>query len=97
VSATHFGTLALVIIGIALGVFLLTSVGRAVRRGGGRGGAAEGEVTDDPGDDPETVSFPAEAATAVSAADSVGAEPPDHQELKEPDEHASAPGRADRR
>ncbi|MDR0344319.1 MAG: DUF6049 family protein [Nocardiopsaceae bacterium] len=33
VSATHFGSLALVIIGIALGVFLLTSVGRAIRRG----------------------------------------------------------------
>ncbi|MBO0773117.1 MAG: hypothetical protein J2P35_16805, partial [Actinobacteria bacterium] len=33
VSATHFGSLALVIIGIALGVFLVTSVGRAIRRG----------------------------------------------------------------
>ena len=35
VQATHFGTLALYIIGIALAVFLLASVRRALRRGRG--------------------------------------------------------------
>src|SRR5208282_5629839 len=33
IQATHYGTLALVIIGAALGIFVLTSVTRAVRRG----------------------------------------------------------------
>ena len=32
IQATHYGTLALVIIGTALGIFVLTSVTRAVRR-----------------------------------------------------------------
>jgi Family of unknown function (DUF6049) len=35
VQATHYGTLALVIIAAALGVFMLTSAARAVRRGRG--------------------------------------------------------------
>ena len=38
IQATHYGTLALVIIGTALGVFVLTAVTRAVRRGGRRPG-----------------------------------------------------------
>jgi hypothetical protein len=43
VEATHFGTMAIVIIGIALAVFVITAIGRAIRRGirqpGGEGGA----------------------------------------------------------
>jgi Family of unknown function (DUF6049) len=59
VDATHFGTLALVIIGIAVGVFVLTAAGRAFRRGGGRGGAAAdghggGPADDADGPDPAT-------------------------------------------
>jgi hypothetical protein len=47
VEATHFGTMAIVIIGIALAVFVITAIGRAIRRGtrqpgGGDGGGAEG-------------------------------------------------------
>src|SRR5262249_30991950 len=45
VEATHFGTMAIVIIGIALAVFVLTAAGRAIRRGrrqaGGDGDARE--------------------------------------------------------
>ena len=33
VEATHFGTMAIVIIGIALAVFVITAIGRAIRRG----------------------------------------------------------------
>ena len=33
VDATHFGTTALVIIAVAIGVFVITSVARAIRRG----------------------------------------------------------------
>jgi hypothetical protein len=50
VEATHFGTMAIVIIGIALAVFVITAIGRAIRRGirqpggggdeGGAGGTA---------------------------------------------------------
>jgi hypothetical protein len=53
VEATHFGTMAIVIIGIALAVFVITAIGRAIRRGirppgGGEGGA--GGTAGPPGD-----------------------------------------------
>ena len=62
VEATHFGTMAIVIIGIALAVFVITAIGRAIRRGtrqpgGGDGGGAEG--------------------TAAAAADGDGSAAPD--------------------
>lgn len=99
VSATHFGSLALVIIGIALGVFLLTSVGRAIRRG--RPDAEEdadglepgetGEVseqwkvkeTGNSGNSAETTTSPADSATAGEGADNVDAEPPDYPQHPE--------------
>lgn len=96
VTATHFGTLALVIIGIAFGVFVLTSIGRAVRRGGGRpepGGT--GEETGDTGEPGASAPNP---ATEPGGPDTVGAEQPDHERApEEADEHASARGWADPR
>ena len=35
VDATHFGTTALVIVAIAIAVFVVTAIARAIRRGGG--------------------------------------------------------------
>lgn len=107
VEATRFGTLALVIIGIAFGVFVLTSVGRAIRRGrdsdpadlavGGvdmgpagtdPGGAA---ATGGPGEDlrnrPNPPDWPGGPATVGTVQD--------ERQPEEPDEHASARGRAE--
>jgi hypothetical protein len=92
VVATHFGTLAIVIISIALVVFVLTATARAIRRDKPQdnGSAAEAEELDampstrDPasaGDEPDTV--------ITRGVD-------DRQPAKEADEHASTPGAADR-
>jgi hypothetical protein len=135
VEATHFGTMAIVIIGIALAVFVITAIGRAIRRGtrqpsgGGDGGGADGSAVaagDGPtvaagdgaaaaaGDGPavatgdgtapaedgatETGSTEPDPANTGPEADSVEREqagrPP---AAKEPDEHASTPGWAERR
>lgn len=53
VQATHFGTFALVILAAALGVFMITSAGRAIRRGRTSGPATEDQVNGSapPGDD----------------------------------------------
>jgi hypothetical protein len=83
VEATHFGTMAIVIIGIALAVFVITAIGRAIRRGtrqpggdgeGGAGGtaaaAADGDGTAAPaGDGDET------AAAEDGAAETSPTEP----------------------
>jgi Family of unknown function (DUF6049) len=45
VKTTHFGTFALVILAAALGIFMITSAGRAVRRG--RTPGTDGEDSDD--------------------------------------------------
>ncbi|MGE5132147.1 MAG: DUF6049 family protein [Gemmatimonadota bacterium] len=92
VAATQFGTLALVIIGIAFGVFVLTSIGRAIRRGGGRaedGLAGDGaESPADTGGDAPSHPIPAGAA---GGPDTVGAERVDRELApEESDEHASA-------
>jgi hypothetical protein len=57
VEATHFGTMAIVIIGIALAVFVITAIGRAIRRGikqpgggGGEGGTDGTAAGDGDGD-----------------------------------------------
>jgi uncharacterized protein DUF6049 len=53
VEATHFGTMAIVIIGIALAVFVITAIGRAIRRGirqpggGGDEGGTDGTAAGD--------------------------------------------------
>jgi hypothetical protein len=95
VDATHFGTLALVIIGIAVGVFVLTAAGRAFRRGGGpQGGApASGDEGGGPVDDANS----RDPAGGPSEPDSVGRKPAEHDDTpEEPDEYASIRGWADR-
>jgi hypothetical protein len=96
VEATHFGTMAIVIIGIALGVFVITAAARAIRRGmrspagdGGAGGAGEAQGTSPTGPDPAYTGPEADTVEPEQAGPSPAA--------KEPDEHASTPGWAERR
>ncbi len=99
VQATHFGTLALVIIGIAFGVFVLTSIGRAVRRGGGRPGETDPdagpETAGDTGED--ALSHPIPASESAGPATVGTGRQDDERAPEEPDEHASARGRAEPR
>lgn len=84
VHATRFGTLALVIVAVALGVFVLTLSGRAFRRS--RQERARGDTTSsDTRDD-------------KPAAGSVVSDEPTHadQPPEDPDEYADARGRARR-
>ena len=125
VEATHFGTMAIVIIGIALAVFVITAIGRAIRRGtrqpggGGDGGGAGGTAAPagdgdgtavaagaGDGDGPATAGGGAartgptgqDPAYAGPEADTVERERAGRSPAaKEPDEHASTPGRAERR
>lgn len=94
VDATHFGTTALVIVAIAIAVFVVTAIARAIRRGGGAMGALlSPRRSPGPGQDAngsEPTGSPGETDTVVS-------EPArDHRTPEEPDEYASAPGRVDR-
>jgi Family of unknown function (DUF6049) len=93
VDATHFGTTAMVIVAIALAVFLVTAIARAIRRGGARGAFLSSRPRPDPGQDAngaEPTGSPGETDTVVS-------EPArDHDTPEEPDEYASAPGWVDR-
>ncbi len=92
VEATHFGTMAIVIIGIALAVFVLTAAGRAFRGGRGQAGG-EG----DPGDAQEVGLTGPDPAYDGPQADTVEPEAGQPQAAKEPDEHASTPGWAESR
>jgi hypothetical protein len=104
VDATHFGTLALVIVGIAGAVIAATAAGRAFRRGGAPqgevepggvepGGAAE---PGDPDDGPADTNDP-DPASGHSETDNVMRGPDEHDDTpEEPDEYASTPGRAER-
>ena len=105
VQATHFGTLALVIISAALGVFVLTSVRRAFTRGRGEQLApGAGGPAADAGEPAADAGGPAAGADTrdppglAERADNVV---PDRTDAKhppeDPDEYASAPGRTDRR
>jgi len=92
VQATHFGTLALVIIGAALGVFVLTSARRAIARGRGeQPGPGGGEPASGGADTPDPPGL-AERADNVVTDRADDKHPPE-----DPDEYASAPGRTDRR
>ena len=130
VEATHFGTMAIVIIGIALAVFVITAIGRAIRRGirqpgGGDGGGAEGTAAAAADGDGQrrrrdgdgtarTADADGTAAAEDGAAETGPTEPdpaytgPEADTVereragrppaaKEPDEHASTPGWAERR
>jgi hypothetical protein len=93
VTATHFGTLAIVIISVALVVFVLSAAARAIRRGGPQDGGAGAEAA---GLDP--MPSPRDPASGDDEPGSVGAGTADErQPAEEDDEHATAPGGADRR
>src|SRR5215472_16409703 len=91
VTATHFGTLAIVIISVALVVFVLSAATRAIRRGGPQDGGAGAEDLDPMPSAPD----PAKEGGEPGSVGSGTAEEP--QPAREDDEHATAPGRADRR
>ena len=89
VQATHFGTLAIVIIGAALGVFMLASVRRAFTRGRGE---PPGPPADSQGTGPASPEPPGQAERADNVvADQADDDPP----AEDPDEYASTPGRTD--
>jgi hypothetical protein len=85
-----------VIIGIALGVFVITAAARAIRRGmrspvgdGGAGEAGKAQRAVPTGPDPAYTGPEADTVEPEQAGRSPAA--------KEPDEHASTPGWAERR
>jgi hypothetical protein len=89
VQATHFGTLAIVIIGAALGVFMLASVRRAFTRGRGEQDGPEPGSGDG---GPASQEPPGQAERADNVvADQADDDPP----AEDPDEYASTPGRTD--
>jgi hypothetical protein len=94
VDSTHFGTTAMVIVAIAIAVFVVTAIARAIRRGGGiRGAFLPSQQSPDPGQDANG----AEPSGSPGETDTVVSEPArDHDTPEEPDEYASAPGRVDR-
>ena len=93
VTATHFGTLAIVIISVALVVFVLSAAGRAIRRGGPQDGTAGAEA-----EELDPMPSPRDPASGGDEPGSVGSGTADErQPAKEDDEHATAPGGADRR
>ena len=93
VQATHYGTLALVIIAAALGVFLLTSGARALRRrrAAARTPATSGPEAAAPGlqTGPQQKADNVESGRGESRGTAVSDAPEDA------DEYARAPGRAD--
>jgi hypothetical protein len=102
VQATHYGTLALVIIAAALGVFMLTSATRAIRRG--RGAAAPPPPATGPapapdreaGSDLPAAPGPPPKADNVESGRAQARGPADADDLEDADEYARAPGRPDR-
>jgi Family of unknown function (DUF6049) len=94
VDSTHFGTTAMVIVAIAIAVFVVTAIARAIRRGGGiRDAFLPSQQRPDPGQDANG----AEPSGSPGETDTVVSEPArDHDTPEEPDEYASAPGRVDR-
>ncbi len=93
VDATHFGTTAMVIVAIAIAVFVVTAIARAIRRGGASGAFLSPRQSPGPGQDANG----AERAGSPAGTDTVVSEPDrDHDTPEEPDEYASAPGRVDR-
>jgi len=83
VHATRFGRLALIVMAVALGVFVLTAAVRAVRRSRRGGEQTGGHASDPPGT--------AIAGSVGSGDDLANEEPPE-----DPDEYADARGRARR-
>jgi Family of unknown function (DUF6049) len=96
VRATHYGTLALVIIAAALAVFMLTSATRAFRRGrnspttdpGAPGAGPPGAESRDLADAPQSDSVVTDRASRPGAGED--------DDPEDTDEYARAPRRADR-
>jgi hypothetical protein len=100
VQATHFGTLALTVLAAALGVFVITSAARAVRRG--RAPSAPGPQP--PADQGAPAVTDAGGHEQPDGTDSVGRDRAqsgeagnDHVLTEDADEYAPVPGWADRR
>ena len=93
VTATHFGTLAIVIITVALVVFVFSAAARAIRRGGPAEGGTGPEA-----EELDPMPSPGDPASGEDEPGSVGPGTADeHRPAEEDDEHATAPGGADRR
>ena len=94
VDATHFGTTAMIIVAIAIAVFVVTAIARAIRRGGGvRAAFLPPPQSPGPGQDANG----AEPTGSPGETDTVVTEPArDLHTPEEPDEYASAPGRVER-
>jgi Family of unknown function (DUF6049) len=98
VRATHYGTLALVIIAAALAVFMITSATRAFRRGRGqpppgRDGPGEAAAGGSFGPQPDSDNVVTDRAGEPGAGGSAAAGHDDDPE--DTDEYARAPRRAD--
>jgi hypothetical protein len=106
VQATKYGTLVLVIIGAALGVFVLTAGARALRRAQRRlrpGPSDPGDQAAEPRDtdrDPQDAAAEPDWRDEPDEADNVvadGSRASGHDPAEETDDYAWTPGRADRR
>jgi hypothetical protein len=87
VHATKFGTLALVVMSVALGVFVLTSAARAVRRSRKDGGPEGDPAPESPG----PAAITGSVGSVHEGDDLANDHPPE-----DPDEYADARGRARR-
>jgi hypothetical protein len=109
VQATNYGTLALVIIGAALGVFVLTAGARGLRRTRRRLRPGPSDPEDQAAEPPDTDRDPQDAAAEpdwrdepdeadnVVADDRAAGHASGHDPAEETDDYAWTPGRADRR
>jgi hypothetical protein len=105
VQATNYGTLALVIIGAALGVFVLTAGARGLRRARRRlrpGPPDSGDQAAGPRDADDAAAEPGwrdepDEADNVVADDRAAGHASGHDPAEETDDYAWTPGRADRR
>jgi Family of unknown function (DUF6049) len=97
IRATHFGTLALVILAAALGVFMITSAGRAIRQGSS--GPRRADPASSGGHGAERPAQAGEADSVVADHADQGtsdfAAAPGHDRTEDTDEFARAPGWAD--
>ena len=97
VQATQFGTLALVILAVAVGVFIITSATRGLRRGRAATASAADSAPEAPPADPGSRT---EAADQREEADSVVPDRDgtrtDNAPTEDTDDFAWSPGRADR-
>jgi hypothetical protein len=99
VQATHFGTLALTVLAAALGVFVITSAGRAIRRGR----TPPGPAPEGPGEQNAPGATDAGGHEQPEVTDTVGHDRAesgeagtDHVLTEDADDYAPVPGWADR-